>query len=91
MSDPVSQTTTCHLATLRIVPECCGKTPCVHAMPRKTWEPAQSVRTPLNIEAILRACPDLLAAWKRDPFILILDQEGRVAVRRMADVLKEPA
>jgi hypothetical protein len=30
------QPTTCHLAAQRIVPECCGQSPCVHAMPRET-------------------------------------------------------
>ena len=34
-----------------------------------------TIQTPFNIENILRACPELLKAWKRKPFILKYNTE----------------
>lgn len=38
------------------------------------------IRTPFNIEEIIRACPILYEAWKEDPFYLDFDANGRVTV-----------
>ena len=38
------------------------------------------IQTPFNIENILRACPELLKAWKRKPFILKYNTDYEVVV-----------
>jgi len=38
------------------------------------------IKTDFDIEAILRACPELLKAWKRKPFILKYNTNYEVVV-----------
>lgn len=40
--------------------------------------------SPFNMEAILRACPELLKVWKLKPFVFDVTSDGRVVVRYVA-------
>lgn len=49
-------------------------------MDEREWnlDHVQSAESPFNMQAILSVCPDLLAHWKRRPFIFELDQHGSI-------------
>jgi hypothetical protein len=49
----------------------------------KVEDDAKIIPTPFNIEAILRACPKLLEAWKKRPFVLDMTDSGEVRIRHV--------
>lgn len=54
-----------------------------------TWDikgDVGSINTPFNIEAILRACPKLYAAWEKRPFYLTTAADGRVIICDLDDL-----
>ena len=50
------------------------------AMAGYTWgtNKAGIIKSPFNMEEILRACPGLYAKWKEHPFIFDLNEGGHV-------------
>ena len=46
-----------------------------------------AIETPFNLEAILGACPVLLAEWMKRPFIIDLTKEGLVTIIYLEKIL----